>query len=75
MFMVTHYKALIDDRRSLVLSRLGHRLTTYATDAVGTGNLNLPLEQPLNEELLDDWYFPRWWFGWQERALCLLSAL
>jgi glycosyltransferase involved in cell wall biosynthesis len=50
-------------KRSLALSRLGHKLTTYTTDANGAGDLAVPCGQPVRVDGLPVTYFPRWWFG------------
>ncbi len=50
-------------KRSLALSRLGHRLTTYTTDANGPGDLAVSCGQPVMVDGLPVTYFPRWWFG------------
>ena len=50
-------------RRSLVVADLGHQVTTYTTDADGTGDLEVPKGRPVLVDRLPVWYFPRWWFG------------
>ncbi len=50
-------------KRSLALSRLGHGLTTYTTDANGPGDLAVSCGQPVMVDGLPVTYFPRWWFG------------
>lgn len=45
------------------LIRIGHRVTTYTTDANGSGDLQVPRGQPLMVDGLPVRYFPRWWFG------------
>lgn len=44
------------------LSDLGHKITVYTTDANGTGNLDVPLGQPILLDSLPVWYFQRLWF-------------
>ena len=50
-------------KRTLALSRLGHRLTTYTTDANGAGDLMVPRGQVMIVDDLPVIYYPRWWFG------------
>jgi glycosyltransferase involved in cell wall biosynthesis len=45
------------------LSRSGHRVTTYTTDANGTNDMKIPLGHPVTVYGLPVTYFPRWWFG------------
>jgi len=50
-------------RGSLAVAALGHQVTTYTTDANGTGDLKVPRGRPILVDRLPVWYFPRWWFG------------
>jgi glycosyltransferase involved in cell wall biosynthesis len=45
------------------LSRSGHMVTTYTTDANGSEDLKMPLGLPVTVDDLPVTYFPRWWFG------------
>jgi glycosyltransferase involved in cell wall biosynthesis len=49
------------------LAFLGHGVTTYTTNANGTGNLKVSLEQPVMMDGLPVTYFPRWWFGRKQK--------
>jgi glycosyltransferase involved in cell wall biosynthesis len=50
-------------QRSLALTRFGHQVTTFTTDANGSGRLAVPTGTPVLVDELPVWYFPRWWFG------------
>ena len=51
--------------QALALS--GHRVTTYTTDANGAGDLTVPCGQPVRMDGLPVTYFPRWWFGREQK--------
>jgi glycosyltransferase involved in cell wall biosynthesis len=51
--------------QALALS--GHRVTTYTTNANGAGDLTVPLGQPVMVDGLPVTYFPRWWFGREQK--------
>jgi glycosyltransferase involved in cell wall biosynthesis len=50
-----------------VLALAGHRVTTYTTDANGAGDLTVPCGQPVRVDGLPVTYFPRWWFGREQK--------
>ncbi|MDD5640724.1 MAG: glycosyltransferase [Syntrophales bacterium] len=45
------------------LTRLGHKLTAYTTNADGEWNLDVPLRKSVLVDGLPVYYFPRWWFS------------
>lgn len=51
--------------QALALS--SHGITTYTTDANGAGNLSVSLRQPVMIDGVPVTYFPRWWFGREEK--------
>jgi glycosyltransferase involved in cell wall biosynthesis len=61
-------------KRSLTLSRLGHNVMTYTTDANGVGDLEVPLGHPVTIDGLSVTYFPRWWFGQAKKPFSLFFS-
>lgn len=57
------------------LSRLGHKVTVYTTDADGTGDLAVPRGQPVPVDGVPVTYFPRCWFGREKKPFNLFFSV
>jgi glycosyltransferase involved in cell wall biosynthesis len=56
------------------LALLGHRVSTYTTDANGPVELPVSLGQPVMMDGLPVTYFPRWWFGQAKKPFSLFFS-
>jgi len=57
------------------LARLGHDVTVFTTNADGTGDLDIATGKPVRVDGLPVTYFPRWWFGREQKPFSLFFSL